>query len=85
MLGNQLKISGFDSEHSMRHYHCTNCGKRIDYTPQGSRIKSVATGIGIMAAGGISAFLLYPSLNVYALQLGFFATLFSAIKIFMRL
>ncbi len=80
-----MTVSGYDSEHSMRHVHCTKCGKMIDYNPQGNGIKAIAQGVGLMAIGGISAFLLYPTMNVYALQLGFFTTIFSAIKIFMRI
>jgi hypothetical protein len=31
-------------------------------------------------AGGAMAILLYPSLNIYGLQLGFFASLFGVLK-----
>ncbi len=74
------KISGFDSENSLRHIHCSGCGRIVAWYPEGSRIRSLAEGAFLTAVGGAMAILLYPSLNVYGLQLGFFASVFGVIK-----
>jgi ribosomal protein S27E len=74
------KISGFDSEHSLRHVHCPSCGRIVAWPPEGSKIRSIAEGAFLTVAGGAMAILLYPSLNIYGLQLGFFASLFGVLK-----
>jgi len=73
-------ISGYDSEHSLQHIHCTNCGRIVTWSPGSSKIRSVAEGFFLMVTGGAMAFLLYPFLNVYGLQVGFTTLLFGIIK-----
>jgi RNase P subunit RPR2 len=73
-------ISGFNSEHSLQHIHCSKCGRIISWSPEGSKIRSIAEGAFFTSAGGALAFLLYPSLNIYGLQIGFFASLYGVLK-----
>jgi len=76
----EAKISGYDSENSLRHIHCSGCGRIVAWYPEGNKFRSIAEGVFLAAAGGAMAILLYPSLNIYGLQLGFCATLFGVIK-----
>ncbi|MBS7614460.1 hypothetical protein KEJ18_01815 [Candidatus Bathyarchaeota archaeon] len=73
-------ISGYDSENSLQHIHCTNCGRIVTWSPGGSKIRSMAEGLFLMVTGGIMAFLFYPFLNIYGLQAGFTTSLFGIIK-----
>jgi len=73
-------ISGYDSEHSLRHIHCSNCGRIVIWSPGGSKIRSIAVGAFFTVIGGALAFLLYPSLNIYGLQVGFAASLYGVLK-----
>ncbi|MEM2130257.1 MAG: hypothetical protein QXZ70_06635 [Candidatus Bathyarchaeia archaeon] len=73
-------ISGYDSEHSLQHIHCTSCGKIVTWSPNGRKIRSVVEGGLLMAAGSAMVFVLYPFLNVYGMQVGFTTSLFGIIK-----
>ena len=77
---NDASISGFDSEHSLQHVHCSRCGRIVSWSPGGSKIRSIAEGAFFTAVGGALALLLYPSLNIYGLQVGFFASLYGVLK-----
>ena len=78
------KISSFNSEHSMRYVRCPRCGRKIARLGQGSPLKEVLQGISFVAVGGALTYLLYPLLNIYALQLGFFLSLYGTLKILIR-
>ncbi|MCS7120155.1 MAG: hypothetical protein RMJ07_03445 [Nitrososphaerota archaeon] len=73
-------ISGYDSEHSLRHIHCQCCGRIIAWPTNGTRIRSALEGIFLTITGGTLAFLLYPYLNVYGLQIGLYTSVFGIIK-----
>jgi len=78
---NDAIIAGYDSEHSLRHIHCPTCGKIIAWPSESSnRLKNIIEGASLTIAGGALAFLLFPSLNIYGLQAGFFASLFGILK-----
>jgi len=77
----KAKVSGYDSEHSLRHIHCDRCGRIIAWSP-GKRSKSnIIQGACGILLGGALAYLLYPYLNFYGLQAGFFTSLYSLFKI----
>ena len=80
----EAKVSGFNSEHSMRYVRCPRCGRKIAGLTKGSPWKDLLKGAGSIAAGGTLAYLLYPLLNIYALQLGFFLSLYGTLKILIR-
>jgi len=77
---NGASISGYDSEHSLQHVHCSNCGRIVAWSPGGSKIRNIAEGALFIAIGGALAFLLYPSLNIYGLQVGFAFSLYGVLK-----
>jgi len=78
---NKANISGYNSEHSLRHIHCKRCGKIIKWLP-GERDKiGIVEGVFGVFLGGVLAYLLYPSLKVYGLQAGFFTSLYGFFKI----
>lgn len=81
---NEAKVSGYDSEHSQRHIHCPNCGRIIARVSEGGNLREILKGAGFTVAGGALAFLLYPFLSIYALQLGFFTSLYGTLKILIR-
>jgi len=76
-----MRVSGYDSEHSQRHIHCPNCGRIIAWPTEGSKLKDIVEGAGLITAGGALAFLLFSSLEMYAVQLGLYVSLFGAFKI----
>lgn len=84
MLKSEVKVSGYDSENSQRHVHCTRCGKIIDWAPGDGGLKDVIKGIGLTAAGGALSYLLFPILNAYALQLGFFISMYGTLLALIR-
>jgi len=83
-LKSDVKVSGYDSEHSQRHVHCPKCGKIIAWAPEGGNLRDVIKGAGLTAAGGALSYLLFPFLNIYALQLGFFISLYGTLKVLFR-
>lgn len=80
----RVKISGYDSQHSMRSIRCPYCGRTITKAPGGGGLKDVATGAGYIAAGGVLSYLLYPFISLYALQLGGFLSLYGTVKMLIR-
>lgn len=78
---NEAKISGYDSQNSLRHVHCPNCGKVVAWSPGRSRIRSIAEGVCFVVAGAALAFLLYPAISIYGLQAGLVASLYGVLKI----
>lgn len=78
------KISGFDSEHSLRCVRCPKCAKVITRSPDGGGIRDVITGAGYLAAGGLLSYLLFPFINIYGLQLGSFVSLYGSLKMLLR-
>jgi len=80
----EAKVSGYDSEHSLRHIHCNSCGKKIDYAPKGGNLRNVVEGAAFTAAGASLAVLLYPFLSIYAVQLGVFMSMYGTLKILIR-
>jgi NAD-dependent SIR2 family protein deacetylase len=77
----EARVSGYDSQNSLRHVHCPNCGKVVAWSPGESRIRSITEGVCFTAAGSVLAFLLYPAINIYGLQAGFAASLYGILKI----
>jgi DNA-directed RNA polymerase subunit RPC12/RpoP len=80
----EAKISGFNAEHSVRYIRCPRCRGRITGIIRGSPLRDVLEGISSIAAGGTLAYLLFPLLSIYALQLGFFFSLYGTLKILIR-
>ena len=80
----KAEISGFNAEHSMRHVRCPRCGRKIAVITDGGPIREVLRGTASIAIGGTLAIILYPLLNIYAIQLGFFLSLYGTLKIIMR-
>jgi len=80
----EAEISGFNAEHSMRHVRCPGCGRKIAVITDGGPIREVLRGTASIAIGGTLAIILYPLLNIYAIQLGFFLSLYGTLKIIMR-
>ena len=76
----EAKISGYDSEHSLRHIHCSRCGRIASWSPGERNISSLIQGACGIILGGALAYLLYPHLNFYGLQAGFFASLYGLLK-----
>ena len=78
------EISGFNAEHSIRHVRCPRCGRKIagltDRGPLGEAVRGAAS----IAIGGTLAIILYPLLNIYAIQLGFFLSLYGTLKVIIR-
>ena len=79
---NEATVSGYDSQNSLQHVHCPNCGRVVAWSPGGSRMRSVVEGVCFTAAGAALAFLLYPAINIYGLQAGFAASLYGVLKVF---
>jgi len=77
----EAKISGYDSEHSLRHIHCSGCGRIIKWSPGDRNVVSLIQGIFGIILGGALAYLLYPHLNLYGLQAGFFTSMYGLLKI----
>jgi len=76
----EAKISGYDSEHSLRHIHCNKCGRIVKWSPGERNIPSLIQGVCGIILGGALAYLLYPHLNVYGLQAGFFTSVYGLFK-----
>jgi len=77
----EAKISGYDSEHSLRHIHCSGCGRIIKWSPGDRNISSLIQGVFGIILGGALAYLLYPYLNFYGLQAGFFTSMYGLLKV----
>jgi len=78
---NEVSISGYDSEHSLRHIHCNRCGRIIVWSPEERSKSSLIQGACGILLGGALAYLLYPYLSFYGLQAGFFTSLYGLFKI----
>ena len=76
----EAKISGYDSEHSLRHIHCSGCGRIAKWSPRERSKSSLIQGICGIVLGGALAYLLYPHINFYGLQAGFFTSLYGLLK-----
>jgi len=76
----EAKISGYDSEHSLRHIHCCQCGRIAKWSPGDRNVTSIIQGICGIILGGALAYLLYPHISFYGLQAGFFTSLYGFIK-----
>jgi len=76
----EAKISGYDSEHSLRHIHCCQCGRIAKWSPGDRNVTGLIQGICGMILGGALAYLLYPHINFYGLQAGFFTFLYGFVK-----
>ena len=48
-------------------------------------LKEALRGAASIAIGGMLAVILYPLLNIYAIQLGFFLSLYGTLKMMIRL
>jgi len=77
----EAKVSGYDSEHSLRHIHCSGCGRIIKWSPGDRNLTSIIEGIFGVILGGALAYLLYPHLDFYGLQAGFFTSMYGILKI----
>jgi len=76
----EAKISGYDSEHSLRHIHCNRCGRIVIWSPGERNISGLIQGVCGIILGGALAYLLYPHLDFYGLQAGFFTSLYGLFK-----
>jgi len=76
----KAKISGYDSENSLRHIHCSRCGQIVKWSPGDRSVASIIQGICGIILGGALAYLLYPHLKFYGLQAGFFTSLYGLLK-----
>ncbi|RJS67965.1 hypothetical protein CW680_00910, partial [Candidatus Bathyarchaeota archaeon] len=56
----------------------------IDWAPGDGGLKDAIKGIGLTAAGGALSYLLFPILNAYALQLGFFISMYGTLLALIR-
>jgi len=81
----EAKLSGYNSEHSQRHVHCPRCGGTAAWVTNGSTFRNILEGFGSIALGSTMAYVLFPFLNIYAWQIGFFTGLYGTLKILMRL
>ena len=81
----EAKISGFNAEQSMRYVRCPRCGRKIAGLTEGGPLKEALRGAASIAIGGTLAVILYPLLNIYAIQLGFFLSLYGTLKMMIRL
>ena len=77
----EAKMSGYNSEHSLRHIHCSGCGRIIKWSPGDRNIVDLIEGICGIILGGALAYLLYPHLNFYGLQAGFFTSIYGLLKV----
>ncbi|RLI13235.1 hypothetical protein DRO35_00880 [Candidatus Bathyarchaeota archaeon] len=77
----KAKISGYNSEHSLQHIHCNECGKIIKWLPREKDKIGIVEGVFGILLGGVLAYLLFPSLKVYGLQAGFFTSLYGLFKV----
>ncbi len=77
----EAKISGYDSEHSLRHIHCSGCGRIIRWSPGERSVAGLIQGICGMILGGALAYMLYPHLSIYGLQAGFFTSMYGLLKV----
>ena len=77
----EAKISGYDSENSLRHIHCSGCGRIIKWLPGDRNVSSLIQGICGILLGGALAYLLYPHLSFYGLQAGFFTSMYGLLKV----
>ena len=80
----EAEISGFNAEHSMRYVRCPRCGRKIAGLTDRGPLGEVVRGAASIAFGGTLAIILYPLLNIYALQLGFFFSLYGTLKMIIR-
>ena len=78
------EISGFNAEHSIRHVRCPRCGRKIAGLTDRGPLGEAVTGAASIAIGGTLAIILYPLLNIYAIQLGFFLSLYGTLKMIIR-
>ena len=51
---------------------------------EGGPLKEALRGAASIAIGGTLAVILYPLLNIYAIQLGFFLSLYGTLKMMIR-
>jgi len=51
---------------------------------EGGALKEALRGAASIAIGGTLAVILYPLLNIYAIQLGFFLSLYGTLKMTIR-
>ncbi len=77
----EIVVSGYDSEHSLRHIHCPFCRRIIAFPSKNRDAKSMIGGVMTGLFGGIIAFFLYPLLNIYGVQIGLFMSFYGIIKI----
>ena len=80
----EAEISGFNAEHSMRYVRCPRCGRKIAGLTDRGPLGEVVKGAASIAIGGTLAIILYPLLNIYAVQLGFFLSLYGTLKMIIR-
>jgi len=78
------KISGYDSQSSLRHIRCPRCAKIITHTPEAGPITDVVKGVGIAAAGVATTILGFPAASVFALQAGSFLSLYGSLTALIR-
>jgi len=77
----EAKISGYDSENSLRHIHCSKCGRIAVWSPGEKSIASIIQGICGIFLGVALAYLLYPHIKLYGLQAGFFTSFYGFVKV----
>ncbi len=80
----EVRISGYDSQSSQRHIHCLRCGKMITDLCDDNGLGDIIKGAGIFLSGSVFAYLFFPILNVFALEMGFLTSLYGALKFLIR-
>ena len=78
------KISGFDSQSSLRYIRCPRCAKIITHAPEAGPITDVVKGVGIAATGVATIVLGFPVASVFALQAGSFLSLYGSLTALIR-
>jgi len=77
----KAKISGYNSENSLRHIHCNRCGKIVMWSPEERNSMGIIHGVCWIILGVALAYILYPRIDLYGLQAGFFTSMFGFLKI----
>ena len=77
----KAKVSGYNSENSLRHIHCSRCGKIVMWSPEERNSMGIIQGVCWVILGVALAYILYPHIDLYGLQAGFFTSMFGFLKI----
>ena len=70
------RVSGYDSENSLRHIHCPNCGKILTHCPDGASTSAAFLGITFFFASAVASLILIPVFGVQVVPAGALAAFF---------